>query len=69
MDGNINLGHDERVKKEAPQLVAILKEMKDGLDAVRSKVEALTVKVRHIFPFSSLSPPNEKNRKVKKGIR
>lgn len=46
MDGNINLGHDERVKKEAPQLVAILKEMKDGLDAVRSKVEALTVKVK-----------------------
>ncbi|KAF8411346.1 hypothetical protein HHK36_003893 [Tetracentron sinense] len=34
------------VNKEAPQLVALLKEMKEGLDAVRSKVQALTVKVK-----------------------
>ncbi|ONK66295.1 uncharacterized protein A4U43_C06F6220 [Asparagus officinalis] len=32
--------------RETPQLVALLKEMKDGLDAVRSKVQALTLKVR-----------------------
>ncbi|PON38196.1 Sas10/Utp3/C1D, partial [Parasponia andersonii] len=31
---------------EAPQLVTLLKEMKDGLDAVRSKVQALTAKVK-----------------------
>ncbi|KAJ4963922.1 hypothetical protein NE237_023861 [Protea cynaroides] len=34
------------VNKEAPQLVSLLKEMKDGLDAVRSKVQALTTKVK-----------------------
>ncbi|KAK9270342.1 hypothetical protein L1049_025921 [Liquidambar formosana] len=38
--------YDERVNKEAPQLVALLKEMKEGLDAVRSKVQALTAKVK-----------------------
>ena len=31
--------------REASQLVAVLKEMKEGLDAVRSKVQALTAKV------------------------
>lgn len=31
--------------REAPQLTAVLKEMKEGLDAVRTKVEALTPKV------------------------
>nr|CAN69547.1 hypothetical protein VITISV_005614 [Vitis vinifera] len=36
----------ERVRKEASQLVAVLKEMKEGLDAVRSKVQALTAKVK-----------------------
>lgn len=37
---------DERVKKEAPQLAALLKEMKEGLDAVRSKVRTLITKVK-----------------------
>ena len=31
--------------REAPQLAALLKEMKGGLDTVRSKVQALTAKV------------------------
>uniref|UniRef100_A0A2P2KKA8 Neuroguidin-B n=2 Tax=Rhizophora mucronata TaxID=61149 RepID=A0A2P2KKA8_RHIMU len=35
-----------KIKKEAPQLAAVLREMKDGLDAVRSKVEVLTAKVK-----------------------
>lgn len=37
---------DESVKKEAPQLAASLKEMKEGLDAVRSKVQTLITKVK-----------------------
>jgi hypothetical protein len=31
--------------REAPQLTALLKEMKEVLDAVRSKIEVLTAKV------------------------
>ncbi|XP_010923896.1 uncharacterized protein [Elaeis guineensis] len=48
MDGQdvANPGGDETLVREAPQLVKVLKEMKDGLDAVRSKVETLTQKVR-----------------------
>ncbi|XP_057977528.1 uncharacterized protein LOC131164401 isoform X2 [Malania oleifera] len=34
------------MKGEASQLVAVLKEMKEGLDVVRSKVQALTSKVK-----------------------
>uniref|UniRef100_A0ACD5XJQ2 Uncharacterized protein n=1 Tax=Avena sativa TaxID=4498 RepID=A0ACD5XJQ2_AVESA len=34
------------VRDDAPKLLAALKEMKDGLDLVRSKVESLTRKVR-----------------------
>ncbi|KAI3988690.1 hypothetical protein MKX01_027054 [Papaver californicum] len=37
---------NERTSKEAPQLCALLKEMKEGLDLVRSKVQALTLKVK-----------------------
>ncbi|KAL9672727.1 hypothetical protein QQ045_028979 [Rhodiola kirilowii] len=36
----------DRVAKETPQLVSVLKEMKEGLDVLRSKVEALTAKVK-----------------------
>ncbi|KAJ6827597.1 neuroguidin [Iris pallida] len=36
----------ETLTRDAPQLVSLLKEMKDGLDAVRSKVQALTIKVK-----------------------
>ncbi|KAM7493489.1 hypothetical protein LguiB_028098 [Lonicera macranthoides] len=47
MDETNNLlGYNERINKEAPHLVKLLKEMKEGLDTVRSKVEALTVKVK-----------------------
>lgn len=31
---------------EAPQLVALLKEMKQGLDTLGNKIEALTAKVK-----------------------
>ncbi|OMO50804.1 Sas10/Utp3/C1D [Corchorus capsularis] len=37
---------NERLKKEANQLAAVLKEMKSGLDAVTAKVQALTAKVK-----------------------
>jgi len=46
MEGTTNSNSDEKVKKEAPQLAALLKEMKGGLDTVRSKVQALTAKVK-----------------------
>lgn len=36
----------ETVDKEAPQLAAVLKEMKEGLDTVKAKVQALTAKVK-----------------------
>ncbi|XP_058221219.1 uncharacterized protein LOC131331346 [Rhododendron vialii] len=39
-------GFNQRLIQEAPQLGALLKEMKDGLDAVRSKVQAITAKVK-----------------------
>ncbi|KAK9136146.1 hypothetical protein Syun_015476 [Stephania yunnanensis] len=38
--------HNETFIKDAPRLAALLKEMKDGLDLVRSKVVSLTEKVR-----------------------
>ncbi|XP_043714677.1 neuroguidin [Telopea speciosissima] len=41
-----SLVNNEMVNKEAPRLVALLKEMKEGLHAVRSKVQALTMKVK-----------------------
>ncbi|XP_072952294.1 uncharacterized protein [Typha angustifolia] len=34
------------LEREAPRLVAVLKEMKEGLDNVRNKVQALTQKVK-----------------------
>ncbi|XP_051134564.1 uncharacterized protein LOC127253831 [Andrographis paniculata] len=44
---------NERIEKEAPQLVGVLKEMKEGLDTVRSKIQALTAKVKaNSFPTS-----------------
>ncbi|XP_062177302.1 uncharacterized protein LOC133882204 [Alnus glutinosa] len=46
MEGTTNSGYNDRFKKEAPQLTALLKEMKEGLDAVRSKIEVLTAKVK-----------------------
>ncbi|CAI9763026.1 unnamed protein product [Fraxinus pennsylvanica] len=36
----------EKLNRETPQLVAVLKEMKEGLDTVRTKVQALTAKVK-----------------------
>lgn len=32
--------------RESPQLIAVLKEMKEGLDTVTNKIQALTAKVR-----------------------
>ncbi|KAJ0230672.1 hypothetical protein HA466_0305420 [Hirschfeldia incana] len=36
----------ERIKREAPQLASVLREMKEGLDVARTKVEALSAKVK-----------------------
>lgn len=41
--------------RDSPQLVALLKEMKDGLDVVRSKVDVLTQKVVGVCCASILS--------------
>ncbi|GAB2275273.1 hypothetical protein Dimus_010033 [Dionaea muscipula] len=38
--------YEEKIRKESPQLIALLKEMKDGLDLVTTKVQALTAKVK-----------------------
>lgn len=38
--------HDEKIHKEVPQLMEVLKEMKEGLDNVTSKVQALVAKVK-----------------------
>ncbi|XP_075516820.1 uncharacterized protein LOC142551461 isoform X1 [Primulina tabacum] len=44
---------NERNIRDSPQLVAVLKEIKEGLDMVRSKIQALTVKVKaDDFPTS-----------------
>ncbi|KAM6551811.1 hypothetical protein CsatB_001619 [Cannabis sativa] len=46
MDENNDSSNNDRIQQEAPQLVSVLKEMKNGLDAVRSKVQDLVAKVR-----------------------
>lgn len=38
--------HAENIRKEVPQLIEVLKEMKEGLDIVTSKVQALIAKVK-----------------------
>ncbi|KAL3514279.1 hypothetical protein ACH5RR_026996 [Cinchona calisaya] len=38
--------NNDRINKEAPQLVAVLKEVTEGLDTLRMKIEALTKKVK-----------------------
>ncbi|KAL6176768.1 hypothetical protein ACLB2K_053401 [Fragaria x ananassa] len=43
---NSNGGQEGVINKEAPQLVAVLKEMKEGLDVVDFKVKALIAKVK-----------------------
>ena len=43
---------------DAPKLLAALKEMKDGLDLVRTKVESLARKVPAAFPPPSHNRPN-----------
>ncbi|KAJ8450270.1 hypothetical protein Cgig2_004727 [Carnegiea gigantea] len=45
-NGAIN---DEKMHKEVPQLIEVLKEMKEGLDNVTSKVQALISKVSIFF--------------------
>ncbi|GAA0160687.1 RNA metabolism protein [Lithospermum erythrorhizon] len=42
---NLTANNNE-LNKEAPQLVNVLKEMKDGLDKVTSKIQVLTAKVK-----------------------
>lgn len=37
--------------REAPQLASVLREMKNVLDVVRSKVEALTALVRNLITY------------------
>ncbi|XP_023525809.1 neuroguidin [Cucurbita pepo subsp. pepo] len=46
MEEHNNMRCDDRTNKEASQLTALLKEMKDGLDTVTNKVQALTAKVK-----------------------
>ncbi|CAH9128695.1 unnamed protein product [Cuscuta epithymum] len=47
------LDMEGRVGSQAPQLIEVLKDMKAGLDTVRSKVQALTSKVKaNQFPTS-----------------
>ncbi|XP_027356051.1 neuroguidin [Abrus precatorius] len=41
-----HLINDDTTQKEAPQLAVLLKEMKEGLDAVRRKIQSLTAKVK-----------------------
>ncbi|KAJ8541281.1 hypothetical protein K7X08_002097 [Anisodus acutangulus] len=43
---NTSFATSERISRQAPQLVTVLKEMKQGLDTVSSKVQALTAKVK-----------------------
>lgn len=45
--------------RETPQLVAALIEMKAGLDAVTSKVQALTAKVATLFEFRFVNLLND----------
>ncbi|URD99766.1 Sas10/Utp3/C1D family [Musa troglodytarum] len=63
LGGNMGDHHESRsgsgeslalpLTRDSPQLVALLKEMKDGLDVVTSKVDVLTQKVReNQFPTS-----------------
>ncbi|KAK4794551.1 hypothetical protein SAY86_012545 [Trapa natans] len=42
---NVNMPPDDERSKETPQLIQVLKEMKEGLDKVKSKVKDLTAKV------------------------
>ncbi|KAI3459512.1 hypothetical protein Pfo_016175 [Paulownia fortunei] len=45
--------NNERISRESQQLVALLTEMKEGLDTVRNKIQALTAKVKaDNFPTS-----------------
>ncbi|XP_028755383.1 neuroguidin-A-like isoform X2 [Neltuma alba] len=47
MEETANHSNNGDVKKDdAPQLSALLKEMKEGLDSIRSKIQSLTVKVK-----------------------
>ncbi|KAJ1424733.1 Sas10/Utp3/C1D [Sesbania bispinosa] len=41
-----HLNNDDLKEKETPQLAALLKEMKEGLDTVRRKIQSLTAKVK-----------------------
>ncbi|KAJ7965888.1 Sas10/Utp3/C1D [Quillaja saponaria] len=41
-----HLGLNDVREKDAPQLAALLKEMKDGLDTITTKIQALTAKVK-----------------------
>ncbi|KAM1465580.1 hypothetical protein ACFX15_043422 [Malus domestica] len=62
---NSNPISENRVKQEALQLAALLREMKEGLDTVRAKVQALTAKVKannypraNIITFSATTLSN-----------
>ncbi|XP_021743758.1 neuroguidin-like [Chenopodium quinoa] len=45
-ENGVFLPEPSKIRKEVPQLVAVLKEMKEGLEVVTSKVQALTAKVK-----------------------
>lgn len=42
----VDMGGETGLQGDAPRLVAVLKEMKEGLDSVTNKVQALTAKVK-----------------------
>ncbi|KAK1432237.1 hypothetical protein QVD17_09131 [Tagetes erecta] len=44
-------GHNDKIERDAPQLVTVLKDIKDGLDGFRAKVDLLTSKVKSgVYP-------------------
>ncbi|KAI3508967.1 hypothetical protein L1887_23990 [Cichorium endivia] len=46
-------GDNDKLEREAPQLVTVLKDIKGGLDDLRSKVQVLTSKVKSgVYPTS-----------------
>ncbi|XP_047335796.1 neuroguidin [Impatiens glandulifera] len=53
VDSSENTKNVDMIERETPQLLAVLKEMKDGLETVTCKIQVLTAKVKdNLFPTS-----------------